>query len=279
MPHLDLIIATLWPKEDLGPFLADVKRTTKLPCSVYSLDMAGGNASPKTLSAAWNELAGKGKGDLLAFMKTDILLCPGWDLRLSDTLETFPQVGVVIPAFFGDERPIKLVKEGPPTTLREGEPGTSDMAAIAGWAEMFTGVIYLYEELNAPFSVAMMQRPTWQALDGFDERFRVFGHDHDFQARMNHDTGQMAASARSCPVYSKNGMASMESIMRTYADLGDEYAHLAATRDLVAREGPWHKLSKEAKAQVRANPKFSTLPLSEYARKLTERRKGGTNVE
>lgn len=279
MPHLDLIVAALWPKEALAPFLADVKRMTKLPHSIYQLDVAGGKASPKTLSAAWNDLAGKGKGDLLAFMKTDILLSPGWDLRLSETLEAFPQVGVAIPAFFGNERPIKLVAEGPPTTLKEGEPGISDMTAIADWAEMFTGVIYLYEELNAPFSAAMMQRSTWQALGGFDERFRVFGHDHDFQARMSHDTGQLAASARSCPVYSKNGMASMESMMRVYADLGDEYAHLAATRELITKEGPWHKLSKEAKAQVRANPKFSGLPLSRYAMKLMERRKGGSDVE
>jgi len=279
MPHLDLIVAALWPKEALGPFLADIKRTTKLPCNVYSLDVASGAAPPKTLSAAWNELAGKGNGDLLAFMKTDVLLCPGWDLRLSETLEAFPQVGVAIPAFFGNERPIKLVAEGPSTTLKEGEPGIADMTAIANWAEMFTGVIYLYEELNAPFSVAMMQRSTWQALDGFDERFRVFGHDHDFQARMNHDTGQMAASARSCPAYSKSGTASMESMMRIYADLGEEYAHLTAARELVAREGPWHKLSKEAKAKVRANPQFSTLPLSGYAAKLLELRKAGADVE
>lgn len=279
MPHLDVIVAALWPKEELSSFIADVKRMTKLPHSIYHLNTGTGDVPPKTLSSAWNELARKGKGDLLAFMKTDVLLSPGWDLRLSETLEAFPQVGVAIPAFFGNERPIKLVAEGPPTTMKEGEPGISDMTAIAAWAEMFTGVIYLYEELNAPFSVSMTQRSTWESLDGFDERFRIFGHDHDFQTRMNFDTGQLAASARSCPVYSKTGMTSMESLMRTYADLGDEHAHLAATRELIAKEGPWHKLSKEAKEKVRANPKFSGLPLSRYGAKLMERRKGGADVE
>jgi hypothetical protein len=273
MPHLDVVIAALWPGETLESFLADVKRTVKLPYSLHVLDIAGGQAIPKTSSSAWNDLAANGEGDLIVFMKTDVILSPGWDLRLSETLETFPQVGVAIPAFFGNERPIKLVAEGPPTTLKEGEPGISDMAAIANWAEMFTGVIYLYEEFNAPFSAAMMKRSLWQALGGFDERFRIFGHDHDFQARMNKDTGQVAASVRSCPVYSKSGMASMESIMRVYADLGDEHAHLIAAREVVSKDGFWHKLSEDARLAVRLDPKYSRLPMSQYAVKLLQRKR------
>jgi len=139
---------------------------------------------------------------------------------------------------------------------------------------MFTGVIYLYEELNAPFSGAMMQRSVWQTLDGFDERFRVFGHDHDFQTRMNQDTGQVAASVRSCPIYSKAGSASMESLLRVYADLGEEYAHLSSARETVMKDGPWHKLTKDAKALIRKDPKYSTLPMSRYAMKLLQRKQG-----
>jgi hypothetical protein len=260
MPHLDVVVAALWSGETLDPFLMDVKRTAKLPHTLYTLNVSGGKALPQTLSSAWNDLASKGKGDLIAFMRTDVILSPGWDIRLAETLEAFPQIGVAIPAFFGNERPIKLVAEGPPTTLREGEPGIADMAAISDWAEMFTGALYLYEECNAPFSAAMMQRSVWRTLCGFDERFRVFGHDHDFQARMSQDSGQVAASVRSCPVYSKNGMASMESIMRVYADLGDEYAHLAAAREAVAKDGPWHKLQKDARTAVRLDPKYSKPP-------------------
>lgn len=272
MPHLDVVVAALWPGEKLDPFLSNVKRTVKTPHTLHVLDAAGGKTPPKTISSAWNDLAAKGKGDLIVFMRTDVILPPGWDLRLAETLEAFPQVGVVIPAFFGNERPIKLVAEGPPTTLKEGEPGISDMAAISDWAEMFTGVIYLYEELNAPFSAAMMQRSLWHTLGGFDERFRVFGHDHDFQSRMNQDTSQVAASVRSCPVYSRSGSDSMESIMRVYADLGDEYAHLSEARTLVTKDGPWHKLSKEARSAVRLDPKYSRLPMSRYALKLLERK-------
>jgi len=273
MPHLDVIVAALWPGENLASFLMDLKRTTKIPHTLHTLDVAGGNASPRTLSAAWNELAAKGKGDLLVFMKTDVLLSPEWDLRLSETLEAFPQVGVAIPAFFGMERPVTLVKEGPPAPLKEGEPGIVEMKAIADYAEMFTGVIYLYEELNAPFSAAMMQRSIWQTLDGFDERFRIFGHDHDFQSRMNRDTGQLAASVRSCPVYSKSGMASMESMMRIYSDLGEEYAHLSFAREASAKDGAWHKISKDGRAAIRKDPKYSTLPLSKYALKLLQKKK------
>jgi hypothetical protein len=273
MPHLDIVVAALWPGEALGPFLADVKRTVQLPHTLHVLDASEGRALPQTLSSAWNDLAANGKGDLIAFMRTDVALSPGWDVRLSEALEAFPQVGVVIPAFFGNERPIRLVAEGPPTTLKEGEPGIADMAALADWAEMFTGVIYLYEECNAPFSAAVMQRSTWQALSGFDERFRVFGHDHDFQDRMNKGTGQIAASVRSCPVYSKTGMASMESIMQVHADLGDEYAHMAEARKVVAKDGPWHNLKKDAREAVRLNPKYSKLPLSRYAVKLIQRKK------
>lgn len=273
MPHLDVVIASLWPGENVASFVTDLKRTIKLPHTLYILDVAGGKASPRTLSAAWNELAVKGKGDLIAFMKTDVLLSPEWDVRLSETLEAFPQVGVAFPAFFGNERPVTLVKEGPPAPLKEGEPGIAEMKSIADYAEMFTGVIYLYEELNAPFSGAMMQRSIWQTLEGFDERFRVFGHDHDFQARMNQDTGQVAASVRSCPVYSKAGMASMESMMRVYCDLGEEYAHLTLARDAASKEGAWHKLSKDARVAIRKDPKYSTLPLSRYAIKLLQRKK------
>lgn len=273
MPHLDVVVASLWPKENTTTFLADVKRTSKLKHTVHLFDISSG-ASPKTLSIAWNDLASKGRGDLIVFMKTDVILSPEWDLRLSETLESFPQVGVAIPAFFGNERPVRLVAEGPPTTLKEGEPGITDMAQIAEWAEMFTGVIYLYEEFNAPFSAAMMQRSVWQTLQGFDERFRIFGHDHDFQARLHDDTGQLAASVRSCPVYSKAGTGSMEYILRVYSDLGSEYAHLTDARATVSKDGFWHKLSKEARAAVRQDPKYSKLPLSHYAIKLLERKKG-----
>lgn len=273
MPYLDVIVAALWPGESIAPFVADVKRTAKLPHTIHALDVAGGKSSPRTLSAAWNELAAKGKGDLIVFMKTDVLLSPEWDVRLSETLEAFPQVGVAFPAFFGNERPITLVKEGPPAPMKEGEPGIVEMKAISDYAEMFTGVIYLYEELNAPFSGAMMQRSTWQTLEGFDERFRVFGHDHDFQSRMHQDTGQVAASVRSCPVYSKVGSSSMESLLRVYADLGEEYAHLSSARETVTKDGSWHKLSKDARSLIRKDPKYSTLPLSRYAMKLLDRKK------
>lgn len=273
MHSLDVVIAALWPGENVSAFVTDMKRTAKLPHTLHILDVAGGKTAPKTLSAAWNDLAAKGKGDLIVFMKTDVLLSPEWDVRLSETLEAFPQVGVAFPAFFGSERPVMLVKEGAPAPLKEGEPGIAEMKYIANYAEMFTGVIYLYEELNAPFSGAMMQRSIWQALEGFDERFRVFGHDHDFQARMNHGTGQVAASVRSCPVYSKVGMASMESMMRVYCELGEEYAHLNIARAEVSKGGAWHKLPKEARAAIRNDPKYSTLPLSRYALKLLQRKK------
>lgn len=272
MPHLDVVVASVWPGENMAPFLVDVKRTSKLKYTLHLFDIASG-ASPKTLSSAWNDLAAKGKGDLIVFMKTDVILSPEWDVRLSEALEAFPQVGVVIPAFFGNERPVKLVNEGPPTPLKEGEPGIVEMKQIADNAEMFTGVIYLYEEFNAPFSAAMMQRSVWQTLQGFDERFRVFGHDHDFQSRMHQDTGQLAASVRSCPVYSKVGTGSMEYILRVYSDLGSEYAHLTAAREAVSRDGPWHKLSKDVRAAVRQDPKYGKLPLSQYAAKLLQRKK------
>jgi hypothetical protein len=274
MPHLDVVVASVWPGENSASFLSDVKRTSKLKYTPHLFDVTNG-ASPKTLSMVWNDLAAKGKGDLIVFMKTDVILCPEWDVRLSEALEAFPQVGVAIPAFFGNERPVKLVAEGPPAPLKEGEPGISDMKSIADYAEMFTGVIYLYEEFNAPFSAAMMQRSVWQTLGGFDERFRVFGHDHDFQSRMNQDTGQLAASVRSCPVYSKTGMASMEYILRTYSDLNSEYAHLNEARSTVMKDGPWQKLSKEARAAVREDPKYAKLPLSHYATKLLQRKKDG----
>ena len=273
MPHLDVVVAGLWPGENLAPFLSDVKRTSKMKYTLHLFDVSSG-APPKTMSAAWNDLAAKGKGDLIVFMKSDVLLSPDWDLRLSEALEAFPQVGVAIPAFFGNERPVKLVSEGAPIPLKEGEPGIAEMKQLADSAEMFTGVIYLYEEFNAPFSAAMMQRSTWQTLQGFDERFRIFGHDHDFQLRMNQDTGQLAASVRSCPVYSKTGTGSMEYILRVYSDLGSEYAHLNEARAIVAKDGPWHKLSKEARAAVRQDPKYGSLPLSLYAAKLLQRKKG-----
>lgn len=271
MPHLDVVVAALWPGEKTDPLMMDIKRSAKLPYTLHILDVASGKDTPRTLSVAWNDLAQKGEGDLIAFMRTDVVLCPGWDTRLAEALETFPQVGVAIPAFFGNERPIRLIAEGPPTTLKEGEPGIEDMAAIADWAEMFTGVIYLYDECNAPFSCAMMQRATWKTLQGFDERFRIFGHDHDFQARMHKDTGQLAASVRSCPVYSKNGMTSMDAIMRIYGDLGSEYAHLAKTREALLHSKPWHALSKEERTAVRQDPVFAKLPLSRYATKILNR--------
>lgn len=271
MPHLDIVVAKLWPGEKLDTFVDDVRRTVTMPHTIYARDVTDGSVAPRPLAAAWNDLAAAGRGDLLVFMKTDALLPPEWDLRLSETLEYFPQVGVALPAFFGDERPVKLVSNGPPAPLREGEPGLVEMEALAKWAERFTGVLYMYETCDAPFSISMMPRSLWRTLHGFDERFRVFGHDHDFQSRMYQDTAQLAASTRSCPVYSKGGTLSMDSIMQVYADLESEYAHLEKARQAVLKDGAWHQLSDDARAAVRADPEYSLLPLSMYAQKLLQR--------
>lgn len=268
MPHLDIIVVKLWPGEKLDEFLDHARRVTKMPYTIYARDVTDGSTHPRPLSATWNDLAAAGRGDLLAFMKTDTLLPLGWDLRLAEALDAFPQVGVAIPAFFGDERPVNLVANAPSVPLKDGEPGPEEMEAIAQWADRFTGVLYLYEGCNASFSIAMTSRPLWRTLHGFDERFRVFGHDHDFQSRMNLETAQLAASVRSCPVYSKGGASSMDAIMQVYSDLDGEYAHLEKARQVVAKDGPWHKLSEDARAAIRSDLEYSRLPLSMYARKL-----------
>lgn len=272
MPHLDIVVAKLWPGEKLDTFIDDARRTVTMPHTIYARDLNDGSTAPHPLAATWNDLAAGGRGDLLAFIRTDMVLPSEWDLKLFGALESFPQVGVAIPAFFGDERPVRLVANGPPAPLKEGEPGLAEMGALARWAERFTGVLYMYEDHNASFSVTMMRRSLWQTLLGFDERFRVFGHDHDFQSRMYKDTAQLAASVRSCPVYTKGGMASMDSIMHVYADLQNEYAHLGKARDAVSRDGVWHQLSAEARAEVRADPEYSRLPLSMYSHTLLRRR-------
>jgi hypothetical protein len=261
MFRVDVVVAALWPGEDVGGCLQRVKARSKLPLRVHVLDASHDPSGAKTLSAAWNDLSRAGNAKYVAFVKTDVVLCRGWDRLLTACLEKHPEVGAVVPAFFGRERPVSLVAEGPAAPMPPGEPSVPDLETLTEFAEMFDDVLYHYDECNAPFSVAMVRRETLGRLRGFDERFRLYGHDHDFQRRMLAHTRQLTASLRSCPAYTREGGASVESLIQTKADLGREYEHLKKARTTVLEGSPWQELRGRARARIRRDPSYGRLPV------------------
>lgn len=263
METLDIVVVAYRSGFDLEALRRDVPEMTRNGHSFRVFDNTG---NPKTLTIAWNDLAWEGRGDYIAFLNTDIRLSPEWDARLIAALETSQvKAGAALPRPVGHDWPA-LLKPGSaifPSHDTAPAPGPEDMAILASRGKDERGVyVFAGEGDRAAFYAVLVRRTDFTMLQGFDERFRLYGQDHDLQHRLETVFGYRTVRAEGCPVWHRCGGSSMEAAKRGELDFTAEMHHHGEVKSAIAqgREPEWHRLSDEGRAGVRANPVYGRMP-------------------
>lgn len=258
--ELDIIVV-LYRSEAFWPTLS--RQIESMSGLKHRLIVSDNTLNPRTLSSAWNGLAAEGESRQLCFLNPDVRLSPLWDIRLSEAIRRDPRLGVALPCSFSSERPIRLPPDVMVPFHPEDPPTDDDLLRLSEWSKEDQG-IYFFGEFNAPFFCVMMERALFERLGGFDERYRLYGQDHDFQRRMHSLTGQYAGAVRNCVAYHASAGSVREANRNGDVDFAREYSHIAWMNEELTsgRLRPWHELSEGERAAVRNDDTFSRMPRS-----------------
>jgi len=260
-PKLDVVIVAYRSESDLPSVLDGLETMSSFPREVHLHDNIG---NTKTLTIAWNDLANRGSAEYIVFLNTDIRLSPGWDERLVDGIERHADAGVVLPRPVGHDWP-KLVD---PAAAAFPDPGCAPpptpeaMRYIAeAWKDREADYSF-GGGCNAAFYAVMVRRNIWDALKGFDERFRFYGQDHDFQRRLLNRFGKYSIRIDCAPVWHRCGGSVRKAAERGEVDFGSEMRHCGAMESAVKGGGlrEWDLLTDEERARVRSNPQYNRMP-------------------
>lgn len=259
--HVDINIVAYHSEKDLPYVVEGIERWTTSPWSLHLFDNAG---NPKTLTIAWNDLAAQGEGEFVAFMNTDIRVSPGWDERLKKALEENPSIGVVMPRAVGHDWPHLVDPARPPYGHHDTAPapGHGDMEILAEKYKDDPEVYSFGGECNASFYALVLRRKLFEDLKGFDERFRFYGQDHDFQRRMLARFGLYAGSVKNSPFWHRCAGSTREAAARGEVDFNAEMIHHGQLKASIAEQRflEWDLILDEERQAVRKNPKFSKMP-------------------
>lgn len=259
MAALDIVVVAYRSEADLPDLLEGVKTITALRHELYLFDNIG---NPKTLTIAWNDLARQGSSDYIAFLNTDIRLSPSWDLRAVEGLCRH-DTGAVIGNPVGHDWSNVAFADGKvhPDPPLAPAPNVEAMSSIVKkWRGRLDDVTY--RGCNAPFFAAVIRRDMWEALLGFDERFRFYGQDHDFQRRMSGRFGKHTVRIASCAIWHRGAGSTRQALLNGDVNFAAEMAHcgkLFAQR-ASGEAKPWDHLSDEERAAVRLDPVYSKMP-------------------
>jgi hypothetical protein len=262
METLDVVTVAYRSGEDLEALRRDIPEMTDSPHTLKIFDNTG---NPKTLTMAWNDLAMEGRAEYVAFLNTDIRLSPGWDTRLIYTLETCQvAAGAVLPRPVGHDWPTLL--DGFRTAFPRHEtapaPGPQDMAILAERSgSEKTAYVFAGEGDRASFYAVLIRRIHLADLMGFDERFRLYGQDHDFQRRLEERLALRTVRANGCPVWHRCGGSSMEAAKRGEVDFSAEMRHHGHVKGALQSGAlkDWDRLSAQERRAVRLDPTFGRM--------------------
>lgn len=260
-PTLDIVMVAYRSEADLPHVYHGLQNMSALPHTLHFYDNLG---NKKTLTIAWNDLAREGSADYIVFLNTDIRLSPEWDARLVAALERYPDAGAVMPKPVGHDWP-KVIDPS-------RQPFADSSRAPAPTHEVMTQIAELYKDrrddysfggsCNAAFYAVMVRRSTWMALKGFDERYRFYGQDHDFQRRLftrfKHNTVIIA----NAPAWHRCGGSVQKAAERGEVDFGGEMRHCGAMNDELKADPrlEWDLLSDADRASVRSNRRYNRMP-------------------
>jgi hypothetical protein len=260
-PLIDVVVVAYRSEEDLPELQDDLTLMSRHPIQLHLFDNTG---NPKTLTIAWNDLARQGTAPYLAFLNTDIRISPAWDERLIEVLEASADAGVVLPNPIGHAWPVQSGMGSEPFPIDSTCP-TPPREAMCAISEAMNGDKGLYSfggACNAAFYAVVIKRSMFEELKGFDERFRFYGQDHDFQRRVLARYGKYSIRVNRSVVWHRVSGSTMKASERGEVDFYNELVHLGKITDatITGKIPWWDKLSDEERAAVRLDPVYGNMP-------------------
>lgn len=258
---IDVCVVAYRSEEDLPALEADLTLMSRCDVRLHLFDNTG---NPKTLTIAWNDLAAKGDAPYIAFLNTDIRLSPAWDERLVAGIQKHDGAGVVMPEPVGHDWPV-LSGKGERDFSRSSVCPTPPRDAMSTISAKFEGRTDDYSfggACNAAFYAVLLRRDFWNVMKGFDERFRFYGQDHDFQRRMLSRHNRYAIRVRSSAVWHRCAGSTTKAAERGEVDFQNELEHHGKTKDAIGsgRMKEWDLLSEEERRAVRQNALYAKMP-------------------
>lgn len=246
---------------DLPDVLEGLRTMSSLSHELHFHDNIG---NTKTLTMAWNDLASRGSADYIAFLNTDIRLSPEWDARLVAGIEQHGDSGAVMPRPIGHGWRCLLDQSQKPYSDPATAPAPTREAMVR-ISEIWKGSKDDYSfggSCDAAFFVVMVQRSVWETLGGFDERFRFYGQDHDFQRRLLSRFGKYTKIVSCAPVWHRCGGSVREAVKSGDVDFNAEMRHCSHISTSLKSKKliEWDLLSDAERTQVRLNSEYSKMP-------------------
>lgn len=235
---LDIVLVGYRSERFLPRLREDLEGMSVLDHRVFYHDNIGNH---RTLSALWNELAAQGDAPYLCILNPDVALSPGWDLKLTRSLDAAPEIGVTI----ADNACI----------TSNDYPSRETMAAAASGPKVeIKDTTHTLVGLH--FYCPMMKRETWAKLHGVDERLRFYNQDCEFLTRLRTYLGMTVAYVRGAAVWHYGGASTTEA--EKHGEISrqvETYVSQEAWNRIVSgAEKEWHLLTPDEKAAVRARP-------------------------
>lgn len=256
---IDIVVIGYKTPEDVEALRRDLPAMTG---SQFQLQYYDNSRNEITLTIGWNNLGKIGTGEYLAFLNTDIRLSPGWDQRLIAVLESNPHVGAAIPRPVGHDWPYLADSSQPALVLNDTTPAATPEAMTAIAAKWEPDKSFgIFHHCNAPFYTVMFRRKDWEELKGFDERFRFYGQDHDFQRRLLIRLGKSTVMVHGCPVWHRAAGCVKKAIGTV--NFGEEQAHCGRLAGMIASGGTpeWDRLSEDQRVAVRKDSRYNRMPM------------------
>jgi len=256
--NLDIVIVAYRSGALLPRLYFDLSSMTATP---YTIHLEDNTAQNRSLNIVRNELAAKGDGEYIAFLNPDVFVSPAWDAHLLDAACRVG-VGVAVAVPVGDRRCTPLWSGLVPDGMELGHPPTEEqMRALAEVAKLSSERPPLRGTPYWCNHAAVMRRTTWETLNGYDERFRFWGADRDFDTRMERVLGLQTVLVRSCPIYHAEGLSLAYACEYGEFDTPAEKAHLDLVRNHLAKgTWPlWHEMSAKERVAVRERAEFQHI--------------------
>jgi hypothetical protein len=257
---LDVVVVTYKCPEDVDALKRDLPVMTKMP---YELHLHDNSSNGNTLTQLWNSLARRGDGGFIAFLNTDIRISPCWDSRLADALIAHPELGAVMPRPVGHDWPNSADPSKPAFPLSMSiipAPSPEAMTTIAAGVESDNS-LHPFPNCNAAFFAVMVRRKDWEALNGFDERLRFYGQDHDFQRRLRKRFNMITAKVNNSAVWHRCAGSVRQGA--GHVNFNAEMHHCGKTAGGIVCGAlkEWDLLSDEERVKIGKDPLYSVMPL------------------
>ncbi len=248
---LDIAILLYKPGEIEARLVKEISRLTPTEHVLHVFD---NSANEKNFSMGWNDLANEGSAPFIAFLHSDVYPSFGWEKPLIEALQKHSEFGAVLPnpGWFNHIGKSFLLSD--PPTDEEMEAWAS--YSRAGMQDRFLTWAIVGGDC-AVFFCVVMRRSDFEALKGFDERFRFVGNNHEFQWRLK-DRRLLTVMSHASSVWHKDAFSFWKAIKGGAFDEDREGKHWGKWKSLVQSGSvrKWHELTDAERLAIRGDPSF-----------------------